>query len=383
MVRGPVKIFVASPGDVKAEREICRKLIKEWKDGKIFDIESFFWEDDALPGFGSYTQEVISKQSLQADRNGSEFDIVIVMVWSRLGTETKYFLSGTAEELIIALLNSYPSPTRVMLYCSDVPIKPSRIVPEQLAGVNSLRSCCKDAGGLLFPYESVKKFDRLIKTQLARAIRERNSPDIATSDDLSRRNRRIRRKATDEFADVLKGIVRRLAACESRIENNRKACLSLIRRCAEYFASFNARKIQNVQEHLRANLANFCNAIDREFKFSINRDDIELFFQAKIVLAFAPVQSATIASLRNEFIQALTSAISKAQDYKTVIVEMSKLINNRWPKNIHVIPKHCILNRIQEEDQIFDEIENITRTISELLKRKNGVPTQGPAARSA
>ena len=161
MVRGPVKIFVASPGDVKAEREICRKLIKEWKDGKIFDIESFFWEDDALPGFGSYTQEVISKQSLQADRNGSEFDIVIVMVWSRLGTETKYFLSGTAEELIIALLNSYPSPTRVMLYCSDVPIKPSRIVPEQLAGVNSLRSCCKDAGGLLFPYESVKKFDRL------------------------------------------------------------------------------------------------------------------------------------------------------------------------------------------------------------------------------
>ena len=138
-----------------------------------------------------------------------------------------------------------------------------------------------------------------------------------------------------------------------------------------------------MQEHLRANLANFCNAIDREFKFSINRDDIELFFQAKIVLAFAPVQSATIASLRNEFIQALTSAISKAQDYKTVIVEMSKLINNRWPKNIHVIPKHCILNRIQEEDQIFDEIENITRTISELLKRKNGVPTQGPAARSA
>jgi hypothetical protein len=367
----PVKVFIASPGDIKCEREICRKVINEWKDAKFFsfEIKSFFWEYDALPGVGSYTQDVISKQSLKADQNGGEFDIVIVILWSRIGTETKYFLSGTAEELITALLTSYRNPKRVMLYSSDTPIKPSQIDPQQLAGVKRLRKCFQDAGGLHFSYDSIGQFEELIRRHLAQAIRElsERKPADLTARVSSHGSGGFNRNPTDEFADLLNGIVKRLAACESRMNNNSKSCIALIRRVAEFFVSFEARRITRSQAELQADLATFGQAIDREFNFSINKDDIELFFQSKIVLAFTPVQSTTIAALRDEFIQILKSAISKAQDYKTVIIETTKLIDNSWPRKVYMIPKNSILSRIQEENGICNEMEKIAMTISGLL----------------
>ena len=51
-----IKIFIASPGDVKAERKIADRVISEINKNSSdlfgFEIESQMWEKDAVPDLG-------------------------------------------------------------------------------------------------------------------------------------------------------------------------------------------------------------------------------------------------------------------------------------------------------------------------------------------
>jgi hypothetical protein len=74
-----IRIFVSSPGDVPAERLradlIVDRLSQEY--GRFFEIESYRWEHEAMIA-ARHFQDVIEPPS--------KFDIVILILWSRLGT---------------------------------------------------------------------------------------------------------------------------------------------------------------------------------------------------------------------------------------------------------------------------------------------------------
>ncbi|MEM9628278.1 MAG: DUF4062 domain-containing protein [Pseudomonadota bacterium] len=84
------RIFLSSPGDVQAERDIARKLIKDVlpyspfiRGRATFDVVS--WDDPhAAPGLDAHLtpQEAINRQLPKP----SECDIVIVILWGRMGT---------------------------------------------------------------------------------------------------------------------------------------------------------------------------------------------------------------------------------------------------------------------------------------------------------
>ncbi len=84
------RIFLSSPGDVQAERDIARELIKDVlpyspfiRGRATFDVVS--WDDPhAAPGLDAHLtpQEAINRQLPKP----SECDIVIVILWSRMGT---------------------------------------------------------------------------------------------------------------------------------------------------------------------------------------------------------------------------------------------------------------------------------------------------------
>ena len=84
------RIFLSSPGDVQAERDIARALIKEVlpyspfiRGRATFDVVS--WDDPhAAPGLDARLtpQEAIN----QGLAEPSECDIVVVILWSRMGT---------------------------------------------------------------------------------------------------------------------------------------------------------------------------------------------------------------------------------------------------------------------------------------------------------
>ena len=124
------QIFLSSPGDVEAERDIARELIKEVlpvtpfvRGRATFDIVS--WDDPhAAPGLPAHLtpQEAINRKLAKP----SECDIVIVILWSRIGTplppeitrsDGSTFQSGTEWEfedaLSVAKENGAPT---ILLY---------------------------------------------------------------------------------------------------------------------------------------------------------------------------------------------------------------------------------------------------------------------------
>lgn len=93
-----VRIFVASPGDVQAEREQLAKVVNELNltisaiaPEKEMVLELVRWETHVYPGLGKDAQEVVNQQI-------GEYDIFVGIIWKRLGTPTTVARSGTEEE---------------------------------------------------------------------------------------------------------------------------------------------------------------------------------------------------------------------------------------------------------------------------------------------
>lgn len=90
-------VMIASPGDVNEERQIAQQVIMELnalnaERNKIV-LLPITWETHSSPGMGSTPQEIINSQVLEKS------DILVGIFWSRLGTPTGEFESGTVEEI--------------------------------------------------------------------------------------------------------------------------------------------------------------------------------------------------------------------------------------------------------------------------------------------
>src|SRR6266478_6710740 len=74
-----LRIFLSSPGDVGRERESCRKIINrvEASLGRAVTLNPYFWEHEPMRPSEDFQSNI--------DDPGS-FDIVICVLWSRLGT---------------------------------------------------------------------------------------------------------------------------------------------------------------------------------------------------------------------------------------------------------------------------------------------------------
>src|ERR1700689_784790 len=78
-VKPRLRIVVSSPGDVKAEREIAAVRVGRLAQGfgRFFTIEPYLWEFEAMVASGHFEDSI---------EPPSAFDIVVLIVWSRLGT---------------------------------------------------------------------------------------------------------------------------------------------------------------------------------------------------------------------------------------------------------------------------------------------------------
>ena len=116
-----IKIFLASPSDVKHERDIVFALKDDidqliGKPNKL-RFEFVNWERSAYPGFGDDAQDVINLNI------GNDFDIFIGIFWLKFGTPTNRAESGTKEEFDIALekYRSSPDTNHIMIYFKTAP----------------------------------------------------------------------------------------------------------------------------------------------------------------------------------------------------------------------------------------------------------------------
>jgi hypothetical protein len=129
-----LRLFIASPGDVMAERNAVRKVVDELNgSGGIANligskVEILNWRSLALPFIGN-PQETILKQ-LPVET----WDIFVTILWKRFDTPTgmvkpetrEKYLSGTEQEILLAVdsWRKYKRP-KVLMYRKVAPFFPS------------------------------------------------------------------------------------------------------------------------------------------------------------------------------------------------------------------------------------------------------------------
>jgi hypothetical protein len=167
-----LRLFVGSPGDVSHEREILEDIVRElnlvWSRQLGIYLELTKWETHAYPGIGTEPQAVINEQI------GEDWDIFIGIMWTRFGTPTKNYGSGTEEEFEIGLqlFRENPRLKRIMFYFNNAPVSPSAVDIDQFRQVMQFKNGLGEKGSLYWEYHSEEEFAQLLRMHLSRQIQD-------------------------------------------------------------------------------------------------------------------------------------------------------------------------------------------------------------------
>ncbi len=155
-----IEVFLATPGDVLAERTIVFEEITEWNEthGAALSVSLHLkhWRNSTFPELGERPQAIINRQSLDST------DFVVAIFWTRFGSPTGAAESGTEEELRRSVATGRP----VMLYFSDVAYSPGQVDTEQARRLLVFKNECRQ-NGLYQSYASTEEFRKLFRKHLA------------------------------------------------------------------------------------------------------------------------------------------------------------------------------------------------------------------------
>jgi hypothetical protein len=174
-----VRVVLASPGDVKDERDVVAAVVEEvntltaHRDG--LDLELLRWETDAFSGFHAEGPQGLIDDVLKIE----ESSIVIGIFWKRFGTPVKDAGSGTEHEILRAY-ESWQSKGRpeIMLYFKTAPFSPSSTSElEQMGAVLKFRERIKNEA-VYFSFDSPVEFERMLRRHLSEVVRRLVLPKV-------------------------------------------------------------------------------------------------------------------------------------------------------------------------------------------------------------
>jgi hypothetical protein len=168
-----VRIFLASPGDVVAERDQVAKVVQELNttlsalapDQGIV-LELIRWESHVHPGLGTDAQDVVNQQI-------DDYDIFVGVMWRRFGTPTSRAESGTEEEFRIAhrAWRDRRRLLQILFYFCQAPSAPPSQAEEvaQLGRVVAFRQELTSQG-LVWEYDDHAAFADTIRPHLVMVL---------------------------------------------------------------------------------------------------------------------------------------------------------------------------------------------------------------------
>lgn len=164
-----IRLFLASPGDVQAERgkvpAIVAQLNRMLGDYLGVHLELVQWKTHVAPDMGR-PQAIINQQI-------RDYDIFVGIMWKRFGTPTGKAESGTEEEFNLAYANwqLYQRP-RILFYFSQAAYTPkSRDELEQWGKVLAFKEKL-ERKGLPRDVQSPEEFAELLREHLAKILQE-------------------------------------------------------------------------------------------------------------------------------------------------------------------------------------------------------------------
>lgn len=171
------KLFVASPSDLNDERGLIEDIVDELNlsvfNNSDIKLELIKWETHVNPGVGDYPQQVINSDI-------PDYDIFIGLLWSKFGTPTQEYGSGTVEEFNNAYLKykKLPSSMKIMFYFKQAAITMDKIETDSITAIRKFKSGLGDKGVLYWNYSTIEEFQKLLRIQLTRKIQEIHKAEI-------------------------------------------------------------------------------------------------------------------------------------------------------------------------------------------------------------
>lgn len=202
------KIFIASPSDTNAERDICEKVFTEISQGigniYNFRIESLKWEKDVRPSIQNR-----DGQSIINEQIGDSYDVFVGIMNKKFGTPTTKAGSGTEEEFNNAFQRyKEKANVEVIFYFNDEPPKAmSDLKPDQLLKIDNFKS--KLTGlGIYGIYNGSFDFEEKLRKHLTKYFIEQFKKKSSSSIELTANiiNKEALRKIFNKrLNDSLKG----------------------------------------------------------------------------------------------------------------------------------------------------------------------------------
>jgi len=153
-------LLISCPGDVRTEVELIKQAVDDfnsrYSDVLGISIRTKHWSKNSYAQSGGKPQKLLNEQLVK------DCDAAIAIFWTRFGTPTDEYGSGTEEEIELML----ESGKQVFMYFSDKPMSPSEIDSAEYARVKAFREKYKDRG-IYSTFLSDDEFSKLIIAHLS------------------------------------------------------------------------------------------------------------------------------------------------------------------------------------------------------------------------
>lgn len=163
-------ILISCPGDITTEREIAKIVVDEFNHlySSTFGVSLIlkYWGTDVYPESGGKPQDLINAQLVD------KCDAAIAVFWTRFGSPTDKYGSGTEEEIEKML----QSGRQVFLYFSDKPLPPSEQDSEGYKKIKEFRNKYSN-NGIYWTFSTESQFKDLLTAHLTYCFLGKNQLD--------------------------------------------------------------------------------------------------------------------------------------------------------------------------------------------------------------
>ena len=153
-------LLISCPGDITSEISVIEDAVlqfnTQFSDALGISIRTKHWRKNSYAQSGGKPQALLNEQFV------NDCDAAVAILWTRFGTPTDEYGSGTEEEVEIML----SSGKQVFMYFSDKPLSPSQMNEESYKKVQAFREKYKDRG-IYFTYSSDEEFKTLFFAHLS------------------------------------------------------------------------------------------------------------------------------------------------------------------------------------------------------------------------
>jgi len=163
-----LRVLVAAPSDVGDARERLVALVDEqnriWGTDHQRELKLVQWDVDVVPGVGSDAQDHINREV-------GDYDILLGLMWNRIGTATPRAASGAVEEFegALARFREAPDSLRILMYFCNADVPRDALDVEQFRQVEDFKERLRNEEGVFYgTYGDLDELEQLLRLHLSK-----------------------------------------------------------------------------------------------------------------------------------------------------------------------------------------------------------------------